>query len=109
MLEENEVKTVLDNPTVLVEFEGVGSEYAVVVHVTSKLSSNLTKDVYEGWLLDFEIVKQTAYDMGYDYLMVSYGSPDVKVKKFWRMFGFDVMTHGVGMIGFMPTEEVWRN
>lgn len=102
MLEEQEVKTIYEDSTVLVVLEGIGSDDMVAIHVEALVP--FTKPLYEQWLLKFEDLKVEIDDMGYSFIMTAYHKPDVKIRKFWEMFGFEVFVHGQGMIAFMPTE-----
>lgn len=103
MLQEQEIKVIYDGPGVIVSIEGVGSDEMVAIH--AEVSTTMSKEIYEDWLLLFQELKQDIREMGYVVLMVSNTGKDLKMKKFWKMFGFDVFTHGDGMIGFMMLED----
>lgn len=98
MLQEQEIKVIYDGPGVIVSIEGVGSDEMIMMHV--EVSTRMTKGLYEDWLLLFQELKRDIKEMGYDLIFVSHTELDLKMRKFWRMFGFDVFTHGSGMIAF---------
>ena len=102
MLEEREVKFIYEDDTILVSLEGVGSDDIIGIHVEAKVG--ITKALYEEWLLQFEDIKSTIDDMGYTLIMTAYHEPDAKIRKFWEMFGFEVLSHKQGMVAFIPTE-----